>query len=57
MDVDNPVVTLCVRGMEQEGAGRPEQARELFEQAWESSADDYERCVWTTATAPRSAVP
>ena len=21
MDVDNPVVTLCVRGMEQEGAG------------------------------------
>lgn len=45
MDVNNPVVKLCAEGMRAEGEGRLEDARALFEQAWEASADDYDACV------------
>jgi hypothetical protein len=45
IDPENPVVKLCALGMEAEGAGRPGEARSLFEQAWRTAGDDYELCV------------
>lgn len=45
VDPENPVVRLCVAGMEAEANGAPDQARELFERAWERAADDYEACI------------
>ena len=43
MDPGNPVVALCAAGMEREGT--PEEARVLFERAWEIRRDDYEASV------------
>jgi hypothetical protein len=45
MDPNNPVVKLCIAGMQAEGAGDHELARGLFVQAWEVAGDDYEACV------------
>ena len=45
MDLDNPVIELCVQGTQAEFAGRIQEARELYWQAWESSTDDYEACI------------
>jgi hypothetical protein len=45
MDTDNPVVRLCAQGMEAEQAERADEARALFEQAWEARGNDYEGCI------------
>lgn len=45
MDPNNPVIKLCVEGMQAEAEGRNEDAHNLFMQAWEASTDDYEACV------------
>jgi len=45
MDPENPVVRLCVKGMQAESEGRAEAARALFRQAWDARGDDYEACV------------
>ena len=45
MDPDNPIVRLCVKGMEAEGAGRHDDARALFIQAWDAHTDDWEACI------------
>jgi tetratricopeptide (TPR) repeat protein len=45
MNPDNPVVQLCLAGMQAEGEGNHEQARTLFTQAWETASDEYEACV------------
>ena len=45
MDPENPVVKLCAEGMRAEGEGRFDDARALFAQAWEASADHYDACV------------
>ena len=45
MDPNNPIVQLCVEGMKAEGAGRHDEARALFTQAWEAHTDDWEACV------------
>lgn len=45
MDPDNPVVKLCAEGMQAEFAGRLDDAKALFMQAWEQSQDDYEACI------------
>lgn len=42
MDENNPVVKLCAEGMQAEGEGRPEVARELYERAWAMSKDGFE---------------
>lgn len=42
-DPNNVVVALCVEGMSREGA--PEEARKLFEQAWEKRSDDFEAAI------------
>ncbi|MGO4418780.1 hypothetical protein AB4Z54_08470 [Streptomyces sp. MCAF7] len=45
MDPDNPIVRLCVQGMTAEAEGRGDDARALFQRAWDTAADDYEACV------------
>lgn len=45
MDPNNPVVKLCVEGMEEESQRNNERAAELFEQAWKQSSDNFERCI------------
>lgn len=45
MDPNNPVVKLCIAGMQAEGGGDYERARHLFVQAWEAVSDNYEACV------------
>ena len=42
-DHENHIINLCTQGMEMEGAGKPEEAREIFEQAWNESKDDFEK--------------
>lgn len=45
MDPDNPVVRLCVKGMECEFAGDFDGAAQAFQTAWNQSTDDFERCI------------
>jgi tetratricopeptide (TPR) repeat protein len=45
MDPNNPVLKLCIEGSRAEYEGRPEDARKLYEQAWEAASDDYEACM------------
>jgi tetratricopeptide (TPR) repeat protein len=45
MNPDNPVIRLCAEGMRAETEHRPDDAHRLFIQAWETSQDDYEKCI------------
>ncbi len=45
VEAENPVVALCVLGTQAEYAGRLEEARDLYRQAWEAARDDYDACV------------
>jgi len=45
MDPNNPIVKLCAAGVAAEGAGRPADAKALFDQAWAESRDDFEACI------------
>lgn len=45
MDLDNAVIQLCIQGTRAEFAGDPEQARDLYRQAWQIAQDDYEACI------------
>lgn len=45
MDPDNPIVRLCVQGMECESSGRLAEASGFFMSAWVQSKDDFERCI------------
>ncbi len=45
MNPENPVVKLCVQGMEHESKGNFEEASRLFLSAWSQSTDDLERCI------------
>jgi hypothetical protein len=45
MDPHNPTVQLCLKGMQAEGRGDPEGAREAFERAWLVATDDVDACV------------
>lgn len=45
MDPNNPVVQLCMKGMEAESQGKPDDARDFFTQAWEARSDDYDACI------------
>jgi len=42
-DPENKVIQLCIEGMENEGAGKPEEAEKLFLQAWNESENDFEK--------------
>jgi tetratricopeptide (TPR) repeat protein len=45
MNADNLIVKLCIEGMQAETEGRHEDARKLFEQAWDARQDDYDACI------------
>jgi hypothetical protein len=45
MDPDNPVVKLCVEGMQAEAEGRLDDATGLFLQAWAARQDDFDACI------------
>lgn len=45
VDPNNPVVKLCAEGMQAEGEGRKEAARDLFARAWEMRQDDLDACI------------
>jgi tetratricopeptide (TPR) repeat protein len=57
MDPENPVVKLCAAGMAAEGEGRGADAKALFEQAWETSRDDFEACIAAHYVARHQATP
>src|SRR5213075_1098282 len=41
----NNIINLCVRGMDMEGTGKPEEASRLFLQAWNEAANDFEKYI------------
>ena len=45
IDPNNPIMKLCVQGMESESKGNFEEASSLFLSAWAQTADDFERCI------------
>lgn len=45
MDTSRPSVQLCIRGTQAEYQGRPEEAKALYEQAWESAENNVDRCI------------
>ena len=45
MDITNPVIQLCVDGTRAEFEHRLEDARVLYQQAWEARTDDYDACI------------
>lgn len=57
MDLNNPVVKLCVEGTRAEFEGRIEDARTLYMQAWAAARDDYEACVAAHYLARRQESP
>ena len=45
MDTDNPVIQLCMAGTRAEFEHRLEDARVLYQQAWDTRTDDYEASI------------
>ena len=45
MDPNNPIVRLCVEGMQAEATGKAAEARLLFIKAWEKKQNDFEACI------------
>jgi tetratricopeptide (TPR) repeat protein len=45
MDLDNPVIQLCIQGTQAEFQGQPENARSFYRKAWDVAHDDYEACI------------
>jgi hypothetical protein len=45
IDLDNPVIQLCLAGTQAEFEGRPDVARSAYRQAWDIAQDDYDACV------------
>ncbi|WP_276483094.1 rRNA adenine methyltransferase [Paraflavitalea pollutisoli] len=40
---DNEVVRLCIKGITEEGEGRPATAKTCYEQAWRLAVNDFEK--------------
>ena len=45
MDLTNPVIQLCIAGTRAEFERQLEDARVLYEQAWDAHTDDYDACI------------
>lgn len=45
MNLDNPVIKLCMEGTQAEFQGLVDQARSLYQKAREVAQDDYDACV------------
>ena len=42
-DPNNPVIELCVQGMNAEGEGKIEEAHQFFQRAWDTAENNFER--------------
>jgi tetratricopeptide (TPR) repeat protein len=45
MDLNNHVIKLCIQGTRAEFRGERDQARELYQKAWDLASDDFEFCI------------
>lgn len=45
MEIDNPVVKLCIAGTQAEFQHKIEEAKRYYEQAWQIQTNDYEACI------------
>jgi hypothetical protein len=45
MDLNNPVIQLCMDGTRAEFEHRLDDARVLYQQAWVARTDDFEACI------------
>lgn len=45
MNLDNPVIKLCMEGTQAEFRGQISSARSLYQKAWEAVKDDYDACI------------
>ena len=45
LNSNNPVVQLCIQGTQAEFEGKPDNARALYWQAWNSAQDDFDACI------------
>jgi tetratricopeptide (TPR) repeat protein len=45
MNLDNPIIKLCIAGTQAEFDGNMEAACQLYWQAWKAARDDYEACI------------
>lgn len=45
INTENPVIHLCILGTQAEFAGRMDDARKLYLQAWQTASNDYEACI------------
>ena len=45
MNLDNPVVKLCIQGTQAELQRDIDTARSLYQEAWEAVQDDYDACI------------
>lgn len=45
IDPNNAVVKLCAEGMQAESSGHLDEAKKLYEEAWDTHSDDYEACI------------
>lgn len=43
IDHNNPIVKLCAEGIMTEGEGKVLEAHQLYQQAWDSARDDFEK--------------
>ncbi len=45
MDLNRPVVALCMRGIQAEFERRLDDASEFYAEAWQSAVDDYDKAI------------
>jgi hypothetical protein len=45
VDLNHPVLKLCVAGTQAEFKGQIDEVRALYQQAWEAAQDDFDACV------------
>jgi tetratricopeptide (TPR) repeat protein len=45
MNLNNPVIKLCLAGTQAELQGKIDEARSLYQNAWEAAQDDYDACI------------
>ncbi len=57
MDLDNPVIKLCIAGTQAEFEHRLDDAQRLYREAWDTATDDYEACIAAHYVARHQATP
>lgn len=57
LDPDNPVTALVIEGIQAEGRGSPDVARDLYRRAWETRTDDLDGAVAAHYVARQQDMP